>query len=121
MKPVFLLLILILSLLINPAYTQEAKYKTTGNVERIDPALDAIMDTTVKAEIIAEGFVWSEGPLWVEDEQMLLFSDVPKNTVYKWTEEGGTEVYLRPSGYTGTQPSKSKEPGSNGLLLDTGG
>ncbi|RNL77840.1 SMP-30/gluconolactonase/LRE family protein [Sinomicrobium pectinilyticum] len=121
MKPVFLLLILILSLLINPAYTQEAKYKTTGNVERIDPALDAIMDTTVKAEIIAEGFVWSEGPLWVENEQMLLFSDVPKNTVYKWTEEGGTEVYLRPSGYTGTQPSKSKEPGSNGLLLDTGG
>src|SRR5690606_28100558 len=45
----------------------------------------------------------------------------PDNTIYKWTEEGGAEVYLKPSGYTGTAPSKSKEPGSNGLLLDKDG
>ncbi|WP_139378695.1 SMP-30/gluconolactonase/LRE family protein [Parapedobacter luteus] len=97
------------------------KYKTTGHIERVDPALDTIIDTDAKAEIIAEGFDWSEGPLWVESEQMLLFSDVPTNTVYKWTEENGTEVYLRPSGYTGSKPSQRKEPGSNGLLLDNEG
>ncbi|MGK6352282.1 SMP-30/gluconolactonase/LRE family protein [Parapedobacter sp. DT-150] len=96
-------------------------YKTTGRIERLDPALDAIIDTNATAEIIAEGFDWSEGPLWVENEQMLLFSDVPANTVYKWTEANGTEVYLNPSGYTGTEPTQSKEPGSNGLLLDSGG
>ncbi|MGS2737839.1 SMP-30/gluconolactonase/LRE family protein [Sinomicrobium sp. M5D2P17] len=119
MKPTFVLLALTLA--VNHSFAQETTYKTTGSMERIDPALDAIMNTTAKAEIIAEGFVWSEGPLWVESEQMLLFSDVPENTVYKWTEEGGTEIYLRPSGYTGTEPSQSKEPGSNGLLLDTKG
>ncbi len=96
-------------------------YPTTGTIERIDAALDAIIDKEAKAEIIAEGFDWSEGPLWVEAEKMLLFSDVPKNTVYKWTEEKGVVVYLEPSGYTGSEPSRSREPGSNGLLLDSKG
>jgi gluconolactonase len=43
------------------------------------------------------------------------------NTVYKWTEANGAEVYLKPSGYTGSTPSKCKEPGSNGLTLDAAG
>lgn len=100
---------------------QQTAYKTTGSIERLDPGLDAIIATDATIEVIAEGFKWSEGPLWVETEQMLLFSDVPVNTIYKWTEDNGTEVYLKPSGYTGMEPSKSKEPGSNGLLLDKDG
>ncbi|MBL7740831.1 MAG: SMP-30/gluconolactonase/LRE family protein [Chitinophagaceae bacterium] len=101
--------------------TTDVKYKTTGSVEKLDPALDAIIDTAAKAEIIAEGFEWSEGPLWIEKHNMLLFSDVPTNTIYKWTEEKGKEVYLKPSGYTGETPSESREPGSNGLTLDKNG
>ena len=97
------------------------KYKTTGTIERIDAALDAIIDTSAKPEIIAEGFEWSEGPLWIEKHNMLLFSDVPTNTVYKWTEAKGKEVYLKPSGYTDSIPSTCKEPGSNGLILDSEG
>lgn len=96
------------------------KYAVTGEIERLDPALDQVIDSNAKAEIIAEGFEWSEGPLWVEAHQMLLFSDVPTNTVYKWTAEKGKEVYLQPSGFSG-QDSKSKEPGSNGLILDREG
>lgn len=105
----------------NTQQPQQTAYQTTGTIERLDPALDAIIDTGAKAEIIAEGFEWSEGPLWVAREQMLLFSDVPTNTVYKWTEENGTEVYLQPSGYTGVESGDSREPGSNGLLLDNAG
>jgi gluconolactonase len=52
---------------------------------------------------------------------MLLFSDVPRNTVYKWTEENGAEVFLKPSGYTGKTESNSKEEGSNGLALNAEG
>ena len=92
-----------------------------GQIERFDPSLDAILSTDAKAEIIAEGFEWSEGPLWVEKQQMLIFSDVPMNTIYKWTEAAGKEIYLKPSGYTGEIPSVCKEPGSNGLTFDKEG
>jgi len=98
----------------------EEKYKIIGSVESFDSSLNTIISPTAGAEIIAEGFEWSEGPLWIEKQNMLIFSDVPTNTVYKWTEEKGKEIYLKPSGFTGTT-SESKEPGSNGLLLDAEG
>jgi gluconolactonase len=100
---------------------EKAMYKETGTVEKNDAELDSIINPSAKPEIIGEGFEWSEGPLWIEKHNMLLFSDVPMNTVYKWTEEKGKEIYLKPSGYTGTEPSKCKEPGSNGLTLDNAG
>lgn len=93
------------------------KEKPFETIERLDPALDAILAKDAKAEIIGEGFEWSEGPLWVPSQNMLLFSDVPKNIIYKWTAEKGIEKYLSPSGFTGDS-TRSKEPGSNGLLLD---
>ncbi len=49
-----------------------------GHVERIDPALDAIVDVNAKVEIIASGYDWCEGPLWLEKQKMLIYSDVPK-------------------------------------------
>jgi len=100
---------------------QKMSYKNIGTIERFDTALDNIISANAKPEIIAEDFEWSEGPLWVEKYNMLLFSDVPMNTIYKWTEANGKEVYLKPSGYTGTEPSLCKEPGSNGLTFDNNG
>ena len=105
----------------NKGHKETNMYKTTGTIIQYDPALNDIIDTTSKAEIIAEGYDWSEGPLWIEKHQMLIFSDVPANTIYKWTEKDGASVYLKPSGYTGTAPTNSKEPGSNGLTLDAAG
>jgi gluconolactonase len=102
------------------ACTTPKEVKTTGTIERLDPALDAIISPDAKIEIIAEGYNWSEGPVWVEAHKMLLFSDVPENVVYKWTEEKGAEVYLTPSGFTGTE-TNSREKGANGLLLNEKG
>lgn len=99
---------------------QEVNNMKMGSVERLDSLLDSIIASDAKAEIIAEGFEWSEGPVWIEKNKMLLFSDVPTNTVYKWTEEKGKEVYLIPSGYTDTA-KRGGEMGSNGLTLDTEG
>jgi gluconolactonase len=105
-----------------PAETKDesGQYKTIGTFERLDPAFDAIVSADAKAEIIAEGFDWVEGPLWVESHKMLLFSDIPQNKVYKWTEEKGHEVYLYPSGYTDSLP-RGGEIGSNALTLDNSG
>jgi len=90
------------------------------SIERLDPSLDAIISTNAKIEVIATGFTWSEGPVWIEKNKMLLFSDVPQNTIFKWTEAKGKEVYLTPSGYTDTA-KRGGETGSNGLLLDSDG
>ena len=90
-----------------------SKYKTIGTIDRIDPALDSIMSPGVKIEVVADSFDWSEGPVWIESKNMLLFSDVPQNIVYKWTEEKGKEVFLTPSGYSDST-KRGGEMGSNG-------
>jgi gluconolactonase len=110
--------ILLLLLLISGSCCQAQKtYTRVGTMERYDNSINHIVSPGAQAEIIATGFIWSEGPLWVEKYKMLLFSDVPQNTIYKWTVQKGKQVYLTPSGYTGTVP-RGGEMGSNGLLLD---
>ena len=103
-----------------PAGEAKTEFKTIGTFERYDPAFDEIVSPDAKAEIIADGLDWSEGPVWVENQKMLLFSDVLQNTIFKWTEEKGKEIYLKPSGYTDTIP-RGGEMGSNGLILDPNG
>lgn len=95
-------------------------YPVIGSVQRLDPSLDDVIDKDAVIEVIADGFDWSEGPLWLPAQQKLLFSDIPPNTIYQWTEADGASVYLTPSGYTGSQP-RGGEMGSNALLLDAKG
>jgi gluconolactonase len=71
-------------------------------------------------EKLAEGFNWSEGPVWDCRGQYLLFSDVPENTVFRWKEGEPVRVFLKPSGYTGAT-ARGGEPGSNGLTMDAQG
>lgn len=94
--------------------------QTLGGVERLDPALDEIIDIDAKVEILADGFNWSEGPVWVPSLACLLFTDVPENKLYQWSEKKGLSVYLDPSGYTGYAPNEKKS-GGNGLILDLEG
>lgn len=97
-----------------------SSFPTTGQIEKLDDQLDQFLAPNTLPVIIAEGFDWSEGPLWVADKQMLLFSDIPPNSIYSWTEGEGKKLYLKPSGYTG-EKARAGEPGSNGLLLNKDG
>ena len=90
--------------------------RNLGYIEKLDPALSSIIDDKAKIEIVAEGFDWCEGSLWLAQSKTLIFSDVPKNIIYSWSEEAGLKEYLTPSGYTGSVP-RSGEKGSNGLAL----
>ncbi len=96
------------------------KYPTAGTIERLDPAIDSIISEHAKIDLVAEGFNWSEGPVWQPRGQNLYFSDVPENKVYRWNDLDGLSIYLTPSGYTGTAP-KEGGIGSNGLALDENG
>ena len=97
-----------------------APYPVVGTVERLDPALDALLAPDAGMEKLAEGFHWSEGPVWVAAQSHLLFSDVPENRVYRWKEGEGIAVFLEVSGFTGID-YHGRERGSNGLTLDRTG
>ena len=91
------------------------------SVERLDPALDAIIAPEATIETLCQGFQWSEGPVWDAKEQRLLFSDVPRNTIYEWREGmKEAQVFMKPSGYTGVA-AYGREGGSNGLAFDAKG
>ncbi|HUY93089.1 MAG TPA: SMP-30/gluconolactonase/LRE family protein [Pirellulales bacterium] len=90
-----------------------------GSIERLDPALDELIPPDAKIEKLAEGFKWSEGPVWNQREGYLLFSDIPNNVVNKY-QDGKLTMFLRPAGYTG-KVERGGEPGSNGLLYDSDG
>lgn len=104
----------------NQQNMQDSEMETTGSVEQIDESLNGIVDTAAAAEVLGKGFEWSEGPVWSEEHQFLLFSDVFSNAIYRWEEGEGISEYLRPSGYTGEEPREG-ELGSNGLIIDDDG
>lgn len=87
------------------------------SVEKLDPALDALIAPGTKVEVITEGFRWTEGPVWNAETNELLFSDIPNNVIHAWSDGNGLRVFMKPSGYTGIS-DYGKEAGSNGLTFD---
>ncbi|MCA9190907.1 MAG: SMP-30/gluconolactonase/LRE family protein [Planctomycetales bacterium] len=89
-----------------------------GSIERLTPEFDGLVAANSKIEILASGFTWTEGPVWMDDH--LLFSDIPRNSIFKWDPQTGISLFMTPSGYTGVT-YYGLEPGSNGLLRDKQG
>ncbi len=94
--------------------TKASTYKKFGSVEKLDDALDDIIDGELQLEELTNGFTWSEGPAWDAKRQQLYFSDVPENTSYIWSEEKGLEILSKPSGL-------ATGDGTNGLLMGKDG
>lgn len=118
------------------ALAQSDEFRSHGRIEVLDPAMDSFVSPDSQIEILASGFTWTEGPLWVPatakvegcggTDGFLLFSDIPRNTIFRWTPGTanrpgqGIDVFLNPSGYTGAA-YYGLEPGSNGLILNGDG
>ena len=72
--------------------TQNTVSKT--RVEIIDPEALKILDSTAIVEVIAQGFKWTEGPLYITDGDYFIFSDIPENKIWKWKDgAGGNELH----------------------------
>jgi len=98
-----------------------AAVRTLGTIERADPRFDRLIPTGATLEVLADGYKWVEGPVWDRKGGRILFSDIPNNSVFEWTEAGGAKLFLKPSGYLGAAPFTGREPGSNGLAFDREG
>jgi len=99
-------------------------FPTLGEIIRHDAAFDKLIPPGAELQVIASGFDWTEGPVWTPardgEPGYLLFSDIPRNSVYKWVEGEGVSLFMKPSGYTGVA-DYGAEPGCNGILLDLQG
>lgn len=95
-------------------------YKSVSDkfsIEILDDEGLQLISPNADIDIVASGFQWTEGPLWIDEGEYLLFSDIPQNKVYKLDKNLDTSTYLFPSGFSG-QNFTGEEPGSNGLILD---
>ena len=105
-------------ILINLSVISQDKF--IGSVERLSPEIDNLIEKSAKIEILADGFEWSEGPVWSSQLNSVLFSDVPENVIYSWNEDKGLGTFTRPIGYSGNVPNL-KKAGTNGLTIDADG
>ena len=120
----YILSFFLLSILSCVNNTDQENYTrlTRGNVQIFDESAKIFVNEDSRIELLADSLFLSEGPLWIESLNSLLFTQVASNKVFKWNENDGLSVYLDPSGYTGIVPA---EPdglvGSNGMVLNSNG
>ncbi len=68
-----------------------------------------LISRRTKIQRLATGFIFTEGPVWIEQEQCLLFSDIPDNKIWKLASDGTLSIFREPSG------------NSNGMTFDRQG
>lgn len=87
-----------------------------GRIDARAPAFDAIVAPGAEVEVLARGFTWPEGPVWIASEAALYFNDVPENRMYRWSEADGISVHMLASGGGRENGVTMREPGANGMI-----
>ena len=100
----FYLAVLLLFQFLNIA----CSHKKNKSLEILSEEFKEIIEPDAVIEKLAHGFQFTEGPAWHPDGY-LLFSDIPANTIYRWSPYDSVSIYLQPSG------------NSNGLAFDSQG
>jgi gluconolactonase len=96
-------------------------WKDIGKIYAVDEKLNSIITPGTKVEKVADGFSFTEGPVWHPDGY-LLFSDPNTNVIYRYNPDNhNVTVYMSHSGYTGADIGDYHQPGSNGLAIDKEG
>jgi len=62
-----------------------------------DPSFHDIIAESAKMETVADGFTFTEGPIWHPTEHWLVFSDIAESRQYRWSENAGLTVFRCPS------------------------
>lgn len=88
------------------------------SIERLDPALDAIIPPGAALEKIGSGFGFTEGPVWYKGE--IWFSDLTGNKLYAIGADGKSRLLMDKSGGKDEIPPGSFQ-GSNGAVVDKDG
>jgi len=74
-----------------------------------EPAFHLVIAEDAELEVVAEGFTFTEGPIWNPDDNYLVFSDIAESAQYQWSKGEGLEIFRYPSNQ------------ANGNYFDRGG
>ena len=102
-----------------PEEVETGEAAGVGRILRVDPRFDALVPPGAAIEKLAEGYVFTEGPVWIRGESRLLFSDVRANAIHQWTEADGASPFIDPV-FEGDREGL-RSISSNGLTLDAEG
>ena len=76
------------------------------SIEVFEQEMKRLVDPAAQIEKLAGGFQFTEGPVWDRARRCLYFSDIPADTMYRYSDAKGVEVHRKPSHF------------SNGLTID---
>ncbi|MBF0785045.1 SMP-30/gluconolactonase/LRE family protein [Muribacter muris] len=72
---------------------------TPFSVEIYDERFHALVGTRFQLDELFDQALWAEGPVWLAQQNALIFSDVKGNTMYRWREGQGVTVERSPSDF----------------------
>ncbi len=98
--------------------SEEEYMGSAGSIDRIDPRIDALVPPDALIEKLADGFAFTEGPVWDRASAHLKFSDLRSNAIHIWDDDEGLSTLLQPV-FAGDVGHSSV--GSNGLNMDEQG
>lgn len=102
-------------------YPSMPEWAAVGRIEKKEAALDQVIAPEAKVQKLADGFQFTEGPVWHPDGY-LLFSDPNANVIYRYAPSTrNVGIYMSKSGYAGVDIGEYHQPGSNGLAIDAEG
>lgn len=104
----------------SPRTEPSQEFPTVGTIERLHPMFDQVVPVDAEIRLLVDGHEWTEGPVWVDELDALLYSEIPSNIIYRWSGSGGESLWLQPAGYTG-EVARGGEKGSNGLAIGPDG
>ncbi len=73
---------------------------TMLKTEIYDERFHTLVGSKFQLEELFSNAVWAEGPVWLPQQQAVVFSDVKGNTMYRWTEQNGTQILRSPSNFS---------------------
>ena len=62
-------------------------------IDLLDPRLAPVVAGNPRLERLCTGARWSEGPVWMHEDDSVLWSDIPNNRMLRWSERDGMSVW----------------------------
>ena len=99
-----------------PIDVEAPKIEAANVIGAVEMNVDGILPDGAQVENLGGSFGWSEGPVWIAEDNRLLFTDVPGNTIWSFKDGEGLTEYLKPSGHALPVPDHISSAGANGLI-----